>query len=324
MAGEQEGSEGRGSAEGAGDDWSVTGDLPAGEQIQQPGDQEPASPVPIKKAAKPKPEEGQEPEPEGEAEPEGTPEGEEEPEGEPEGEPEVAPEVAQLQAQLANMQRMADFFQTKYNEMVQMNQGQQPSPQTPEQQGQPGQPTPQGLMDPPAQWESTKQVVDFFDKRTDVRTQQKMGEMLQKGFQQMVVPALERINQAMNHVIEKTIKPNLKDWDEVMEDVHDELFILDKSGKQVINVKNQALLDYFRAQPVPVLAMYEHGLAKKAPQKIKEGVQKANKDTIQKIQKKPKAPTQVKSGHAQPDIGDLDWDTPASQAEKILAKKKLL
>jgi len=148
--------------------------------------------------------------------------------------------------------------------------------------------------------------------------------MLQKGFQQMVVPALERINQAMNHVIEKTIKPNLKDWDEVMEDVHDELFILDKSGKQVINVKNQALLDYFRAQPVPVLAMYEHGLAKKAPQKIKEGVQKANKDTIQKIQKKPKAPTQVKSGHAQPDIGDLDWDTPASQAEKILAKKKLL
>lgn len=322
MAGEQGSTEGRGSAEAGGGDWSVTGDLPAGEQIQQPADE--ASPVPIKKAAQPKPEEGQEPEPEGEVAEGEQAEGEGEQEGAEEQEPEVSPEIAQMEARLANMEKMAQFFQTKYNELLQMTQGQQPSPQTPQEGQQQGQPQPQGLIDPPAQWESTKQIVDYFDKRVDTRTQQQMGKMLQQGFQQMVVPALQKINEAMNAVIERTIKPNMPDWDDVMSSVHEDLFVLDKTGKQVISVKNQGLLDYFRAQPVPILAMYEHGLAKKAPQKIKEGVQKANKNTIQQIQKKPKPPTQIKGGRAEPGIGDLGWDTKPKDAEKILAKKGLL
>jgi len=323
----QRGEIGVGEGEGGGDagageggDWDVDGKLGEGDQIQDPVEGEgDAKPLPIKDPAKPTKtpeEEGHEPEP-----------GEGEGEGEPsdEGEGKSLPDLETLQqqvvsqtAQIDHLTKIVNWQQTKLNEP--------PKPQ-PEAQGKDakakGTQGPEGdVFDtPPEAWEDTQSIVQFFDKRQDVRTQNTMKE----AYTEYVQPAFDRMNNAIHELINRTVKPQLKDYDDVMKDVNNELFILDPTGQNIVGYRNPALLEYFRAQSVPILAMYDYGLSKRAPTKIAEGIKKGTKETLAKLTKKPKAPTDIKGGKTPASgAGELDWDTPRDQVENILEKKRLL
>jgi hypothetical protein len=92
----------------------------------------------------------------------------------------------------------------------------------------------------------------------------------------------------------------------------------------VFGVKNPALLSYIRAQKNPYLALYQHGLTIKAPNKIKAGVDKATKQALKAIGAKPTGPTRPASSANAAPAAELDWDTPPAQAEKVLHKRGLL
>ena len=294
-----------------GGDWNAEGELAEGDQIKEPADQVKALPITEPKAkAEPQEEEQEESEPEVEAEAEEEVEEEEEETGDNQ-------EVAAMRAELESLKQMNTFWQSKYNEVT----SRQTQPAQKAAQAQ--QATPEEFEEPPESWESTNDVVSFFDKRSNVKTQQAM----EQGFKQYVQPMFEKFNTAMVEVINRTIKPSLKDYDSIIKDVNDKhLFVMDPTGEKAVAIRNQSLLDYFMAQPVPQLAMYDWGLSQKAPQKIKEGTQKAQKDLISKLKKKPKAPKQIQNASQQPEQGgdELDWDTPDTQVEKILSKKRLI
>jgi len=281
-----------------GGEWNAEGDLEEGDQIKEPADQVKTLPVTEPKVkAEPQEEEQEESEPEVEA---GAEEEEEE-----EEEPEVNQEVAAMRAELESLKQMNTFWQSKYNEVTSRQ------TQPPQKAAQAQQATPEEFEEPPESWESTNDVVSFFDKRSNVKTQQAM----EQGFKQYVQPMFEKFNTAMVEVINRTIKPSLKDYDSIIKDVNDKhIFVMDPTGEKAVAIRNQSLLDYFMAQPVPQLAMYDWGLSQKAPQKIKEGTQK------------PKGPKQIQNASQQPEqSGDeLDWDTPDTQVEKILSKKRLI
>ena len=126
---------------------------------------------------------------------------------------------------------------------------------------------------------------------------------------------------------EEIVRSRHPDYDETVKAVVGDIFILDPQGN-VLGVKNPSLLNYFRAQVNPHEAMYSHGLnksaSKRVPQQIKEGTQKATRETLDRITAKPKGPTMPKGGGSPGEHLNLDWNTPPDVVEKILDKRGLL
>jgi len=234
--------------------------------------------------------------------------------------------MVQMRARLQSLEQMTNFWQSKYNEAINASRQNQPQQQPGQRQSPPGQQEAPGeiaeLEPPPENWETTNDVVSYFDKRTQTRTQQ----VMEQAYNESVKPQFDRFNGAIGEIFDRFVKPQLEDFDDIVKGVNNNhLFVMDPTGQNAIAVKNQALLDYFLAQRIPQLAMYDWGLSQKAPQKIKEGTEKAKKELIGKIKKKPKTPTQIKSGGAV-EAGDdeLDWNTPSDKVEQILHKKRLI
>ena len=324
MAGEQEDTQGPGSAipdatEGQ-EEWEVEGtptetaeasETQAAEQTptETPTEEAPPEETP--------PEEGQLEKPQ---------EAGEEQEVQPSAkEQELTDEVAQLRAEIENTNQMATFYQQQYNDVI----GTQP-PGTQKgvtEQGQvtPGQTTPQtpqGLPEgvlPPDQWENQNQMAGYMDHRATETAQTATTQMMEE----QITPVFKRAGAEIAAMQDSLVKFVHSDYDKVVEPLLQDLFTMAPDGK-VIGVKNQALLNYFREQPFPQMAMYKHGLAKQAPQKIKEGRQTAIKETVKNIMGKPKAPTQPITTSVPKDAPGLDWDSSPDQAEEYLDKEGLL
>ena len=322
MAGEKEEQiqNGPESAETEASGWDVDGGLSEGEQIETPADEdEEITPIPVKKpekAKEPTEEEGQEPEPvEGEVK---------EPSEEEEGQVDlesIQQESTALKAQVEHLTKLVNWQQEKLNAKSPQLQpdARGKDAQAKGTQAQEGDQN--ALETPPEAWEDTQSVVQFFDKRQDLRTRTTMKD----AYTEYVQPEFERMNNAIHSLIDRVVKPQLTDYDGVMKDVYNELFVMDPTGQNIVGYRNEALLEYFKAQAIPILAMYDYGLSKKAPNKIAEGIKKGTKETLTKITKRPKAPTEIKGRNVSDSGADnLDWDTPKDQVEKHLEKHGLL
>ena len=323
------------ASDGSGGEWSADGSLSEDLQIKTPADSAEAV---IPEEAEPEtPEEGQEPEPEepkGEEEEGETPKEDAEEEEEPEEAetPDKKGSLAEVQGKLAQMEKMLQFYQKGYNDLLVQTKG-APLPKQGEQVAK-GKPTPQDqaqidaeLQAPPPEWKTSEEVVQYFDKRNKSLIKREISQAVQQ-YVGEIDKSFNRVNQAIHSFIDRSLKPNLKDFDEIIKDVNNELFVLDPTGQNVVGYRNEALLQYFQTQPIPLLAMYDYGTSKQAPKKTKQAAKdaaaKATKSTIQKIANRPKAPTQVKGGAASEQVGELDWNTPRDKVEQVLAKKRLI
>ena len=297
----------------AGSDWNVEGDLSGSESLE-------SQPIPVKE---PKKEEVLETEPD--VEPEGEKEkGQEKQEviQDTNEEPvinaeELQTQMAELEGKLKNLEALNKYYET------QLQQQTAPIPQKEQETAKEQRQPQQGIQDfeqPPETWESTNQVVEYFDKRN----QTQMNQVLQS----QVRPVMERFDGAFNVMVDRFIKPQCEGWEETLTDVSKELFVFDSTGEKVVDIKNQGLLKYFQAQPIPQLAMYDYGLNKKAPNKIKDGIEKGlkegKKSLLTKLSQKPKPPTKLSSEQHSGNSGDLDWDSSTEEVEEKLHKAGLV
>lgn len=332
--GDEGGSEG--AADGkegtAGEEWDLhpsESDEGTGE-VAQPSGEEKAVPDASKtdKTAKPSAETLK---PEGEEEP--AKEGEEEEPEEEEGEEklpfhnhprwkEVQTELASLRADLGITKKQAEFYQTQYNDLV--GTGEEEKGKGAEAGVKPGEASklsdelPQGIVKP-GEWNDQTETAHYIDHRASMLAK----PVAEKAIAETVNPILERTSKAVSALQEFVLKETRKDFNETIKGAWDEAFTMDPAG-EITGVKNQALLNYFQQQPFPLLAAYEYGVAKQAPKKIKEGVQKQTAKTIAELEKKPKGPKAPKSGSEIKETPELDWDTPDEETEKILHKRGLI
>lgn len=222
--------------------------------------------------------------------------------------------IAQLEADKQQAEQMAQF----YSQFYQQGQQQDAIPGQPpgQQPGQQAQNQPPSDVINPGDWEDQEQTASWVNHQIQNQAQQL--------YQAHVIPALQQLSTAIQGLQMATAKGGKEDWDDVYSEAIKEIFTMAPDGN-VIGVKNQALLSYFRSQANPFEAMYQYGLTKKTPDKIKQQVQANTKKAIESIGKKPKGPTTPKGGgkDGKPDT-ELDWDTPPDQAEKVLAKKGLI
>lgn len=234
---------------------------------------------------------------------------------------ETQDQLEQMQAQLEESNRMAQFYQQQFNE----TQNQSLPRTTPDATGIPGEKKtepnvlPDGMVGP-GEWDSQEQMGQWFEHTATTKAEQKAGEVLQNAYQQTFMPLISQITNAISDIQQNLARSGKDDFDDIIADVNKELFQIGPDGK-VYGILDQARLNYFKAQPNPFEAMYKYGLTKKAPQKIKEGIQNQTKKNIQAIARRPATPTQIMGGDSPGDTPDLDWDTPPDQAEQILHKK---
>ena len=226
-----------------------------------------------------------------------------------------------LQTKSENLQNVANFYQGKLNDVTKTkdvpvantdpNASQNPN-------------LPQEVV-PPEKWDFEdadvfrQQMGGYIDHQTTIQNQN-----MQSAYEKTIVPMFERTGQALNMVVDQVFKGQNEDWDEVIGNVQKEIFMFDAEGKEVIGVKNQSVLDYFRAQPIPKLAMYNWGVGQKAPTKIKEGVKANTRKVIEKIAAKPKGPTKPGASERTDRVPDLGWDDPKDVAEQKLHKSGLI
>ena len=294
----------------AGDGWNVDGDLPDDKSLE-------SQPIPVKEPEKEEVLETKpDVEPKGEKEEEGQ-EKEETQEVEKEQTVTIEDLQAQIKQQTGEMENMKSLL--KYYESLQVDpnpQKEQAKPPVKEQ----GQPLQGDFEQPPESWESTNQVVEYFDKRNQTQFNQVL--------QSQVRPVMEKFDGAFNVMVDRFIKPQCEGWEEILTDVSDELFVFDSKKEKVVDIKNQSLLKYFQSQPIPQLAMYDYGLNKKAPTKIKDGIEKGvregKKSLLTKLSQKPKAPQKLSSEQHSDNAGDLDWNEPTEAVENKLHKAGLI
>ena len=238
----------------------------------------------------------------------------------------TATEIEQLKAQIEQSEKVAQFYQTQFNESQNMGPDGQPAQQ--QQPVHPGQQVPGPLMEPgqlpenivaPGNWEDQEQQGAW----TEHIAGQRASEMMKQAYQQTLLPMLTQLSNAVASLQQGTAKAGKNDFDEVVAEVNKQIFQTGPDGK-VYSVLNPALLNYFRTQSNPYEAMYQHGLTLRAPQKIKEGVQKQTQNTLKKLGKQPVGPTQPRGGDAPGDAPELDWDTPSKETEAILHKRGLI
>jgi uncharacterized coiled-coil protein SlyX/signal recognition particle subunit SEC65 len=255
-------------------------------------------------------------------------EGEEAEPGEEEADAEQDERIAELTGQIAQQTKLMEYYEKQNSVLTQRLQQlvatvQKGAAKVPPAGAVPG--IPKDLEPPPANWETTNDLVSYFDKRTGTMINQHVENTLRKGYQDAIMPAFNRFNTALHSIIERAVKPQLKDFDDVLGEVTKSVFLLDSKGEKIVGVQNQQLLNYFRAQPVPLLAMYDYGMSRRAPKQIKKATNEAVKKAVKKLGTRPKAPV-VPKGKAKPKgpIAELDWNTPRRVAEGILAKKRLI
>jgi hypothetical protein len=221
--------------------------------------------------------------------------------------------IAQMEADLKQANDMAQFYGQFYQDQIQAQQ--QPGQQQQLGPGQvaAGQP-PENIINP-GEWDSQEHTADWVNHTVQ--------NQLQQGYQQMIHPVLQKITTALQDLQMVSAKTGKEDWDDVYGETMGEIFTMGPDGK-VLGVKNPALLNYFQSQGNPFEAMYQYGLTKKTPEKIKQQVRDHTQKTVEKLSKRPKGPVQPKGGETPKGTPALDWDTPASEAEQILDKKGLI
>ena len=238
-----------------------------------------------------------------------------------------------LEADNANLQTQSQFYQTQLNEALGQaeEEGVQEPGKVPGRQETTLPPTttdklPEGIRGPQELdangdvlnnsrgWETQKQMAQYIDNRVNTLSEKAVTEH----------PYFKRTNEVLMALSDIVARIDRPDFDEVVQHAYDEVFNIDPNTKQIISTKNEGLLRFFRTQPIPALAAYEHGLKKVAPQKIKEGKRTAVKETLEQIEKKPKKVTQPKGAKATEGKAELEWETPSDQVEVVLDKAGLI
>jgi len=272
-----------------------------------------------------------------------------------------------LEADKTNLSDQLQFYAEQYNQAIGQNNGPQPGQQptapipgiAPQQPGQqPGSPQPQPAVqpqvtgqlppdivgpatqmdangDPVGGWADQQQIAQYMDHRANEIARTGM----EAAYTEKVAPVFDKFNQSMtamqdmllnlNFPTQKgadgNIDPN-SGWNPAYKEALKDVFVMDDGGK-VLAIKNQATLNYWQSQAFPKLAAIEHGMRKLAPQNIKEGKQRAIKDTLKGLGTKPKGPTvPTSSGVSPQDEADIGWDAvPGSkESEAYLDKKGLI
>ena len=249
---------------------------------------------------------------------------------------------ASYEAQIKQASEIANFYQNQFNEHLKASQamrGQHPGAQRPGQQAGPAQ-TPGAQAQPggfklelppnikgPGKWETQEDEAAYLDHMAgDIVTRhvpQVAMQATRQVFEQVVTPIIEQITSTMQDLQESYVRNANPDYDDVIKAANEAIFTLGPDGK-VFGVKNPALLSYIKSQKNPYLALYNHGLTIKAPNKIKAGVDKATKQALRAIGAKPSGPTRPASSNQMTQEAELDWNTPPRQAEKVLHKRGLL
>jgi hypothetical protein len=168
-------------------------------------------------------------------------------------------------------------------------------------------------------WNDQQEMAQYFDFRAgDIAV-----DLMEKAYGETLLPMFNNLDKALKSLQERVLKIQHPDYDEVSKAVWSEIFTVGPKG-EILGVKDPATLAFIQSQPFPFLAAYEHGVKKRAPQKIKEAVTKNTTQVIKDLTTKPKGPTKVGSSGVNPPAAELDWDTPAAQAEQILFKTGII
>lgn len=299
--------------------WTDENAIPPADEIEEP-----------KETPEETPEEEAPPEKQEEEQTEETPEEEvekkEKGSEEEAGEDEFSPEMQDLTDRLTTMEennaalkKTAEFYQQQYNQMVVP-----PTEEAAEVTKQPGKEAtlpdkhPEGVS-PPGEWDGQIEMGAYIDSRI----KQMAGDSdFNEGFKAQVEPVFQAMGQRLMTIAEHLIKSIHPDYDEVVKAALEDAFVFDPSGNN-IGPKNQALINLFNQSPFPHLTMYEHGLSKRAPEQIKEGIKKQTQTTLKKIAKKPKTAITPKKSSPKSDKPELDWNTPSDQVEVILKQQGL-
>jgi len=228
-------------------------------------------------------------------------------------------EIASLKAQVEKLTEISNFYMNQANKQIKPD-GQIQTPEKPQQRIPPQKPgeLPEGVL-PPVKWDRANPDV-FFNQMTGY-LDHRFNDNVQNVTKQFD-PVFRTFSQTIGALRQEVAKLIHSDFDKVIENTLEEVFIRDPQTKKITDIKNPALLEFFKQSPFPELAMYKHGL--KTPAKIKEGVTKQVKKIVEKIGTKPKGPTKPKGASAAKTSVDLDWETPASQRDAILEKKGLI
>lgn len=153
----------------------------------------------------------------------------------------------------------------------------------------------------------------------DHRAAQIADHMMEEAYTKNLKPVLERVNRSVSKIREHLAKQIHPDYPEVVKEAYDDIFVLDPGG-HVVGTKNPALLQYFRSQEFPELAMYEYAMTKRAPQAVKKGTQQATKKALQKLNTRPKVPSKPMGKGKTGALPELGWDDPPDVADKKLKR----
>ena len=232
-----------------------------------------------------------------------------------------------IQAELAEAKKykeVAEFYQGLYNEKYLSEQQVQQPAKHPQQPVPPQAPIPPGQLPegvlPPEEWTKPQDIVPFFEHKF----QQQMQQQLKNVYQAALRPMMQKMAENMRSLEDMVVRANFKDFADVVEGnqekgvkgiIH-ELFTIDPAGK-IIGAKDPAAIERIRNSPMPLKALYDYAISKKAPQMIQQAKRTATEELLQEIDRKPKINLPASSSVSTPGA-KLDWDTPSEEAERIL------
>lgn len=238
---------------------------------------------------------------------------------------EVNDKVGDLAAKVDNFQRMAEFYQQQYNELVAQTQGAAPAtapvtdPNAPPANAPAKIQLPPNIKGPETGWDTPDELAAYVNHSITTATQPFVRQELEQVYKTTIAPQMQAMNKWMGAIEEMVVRAQHADFDEVTQAVMAELFVTDHEGK-IWNdpqgnpkVKNQALLNWFRQSPSPRMALYNYGVSKRAPEKIADTVKTTTENLLKEIDRKPKGPTMPRQ--ATPGASSID-DVPAQDAPK--------
>lgn len=233
---------------------------------------------------------------------------------------EITDQLAQLQAQNQQLQDMLNFFQNKANENFDY-QEQQPQEQQQFQQ------QPEVLppdIKAPENWETQTDQARYYEHQANKITNKVVNENLSNAWKNTVAPAMKQMAERITGLQLQLAKMQYPDYDDVVKEAWRDAWVLDETGTRQVGIRNKALHDYLINHPNSYEAAYKYGLSKRAPQKIKQGIQKNTQKIVQNLQTKPKGPTQFGGAGAKSVSAKLDWNTPPALRDKILAEQGVI
>lgn len=212
-------------------------------------------------------------------------------------------QLQEMQAKIDHSNKVAEFYQTAYNN--EMRRQEQPNRQVAPEKAKDG--TTEEAIKQPGEWEDQAQMASYIDNTIN----------------EFSSPILERLDAKLTAYEDMLLKLSHPDFEEYTKDWKDELFLTGPNG-ELIDTKNQALLSFFQAQPIPRLAAYEWAKARRSPEKIKTARKKGKNDILRELAKKPKGPTKVDGGGVDQQVQELGFDTPPEIADGILADRGVI